>query len=71
MTIADMHAEIADHCAAIAKLFLAGAKVSVVVRNPAIDKEPHSAAVFIGDDDADQVIAAIQALCATRPEIKP
>lgn len=59
MTTAEVHASIADYCAEIAKMFRPGAKVTVIVRNPEFDKEPHSAAMLVGDDDLDSVSAAV------------
>ncbi|MDE2105783.1 MAG: hypothetical protein KGL39_51640 [Patescibacteria group bacterium] len=57
------HELIAEFCADIAALFKSGARVSVVVRNPALDRtEKHSAAMFISDDDPDLVIEALNYL---------
>lgn len=56
-----VHAQIADHCAEIAKLFRDDAKVTVLVRNPAYGKD-HSADIFVSDDTPDEAIAAILAL---------
>jgi len=59
----EVHWAIADHCGEIAKLFKPGAKVSVIVRNPAADEtEPHSAAMLVSDDNPDQIIAALEHL---------
>lgn len=60
------HQEIADHCAAIAKLFKPGALVTVIVRNPGSDRTPHSAAMLVGDDSIDSVCEA--ALCLKERE---
>lgn len=54
--------EIASHCADIADLFKPGAKVTVIVRNPSQDKEPHSAALTVGNDDFDHVAEALEYL---------
>lgn len=67
MTVAETHAKIAMRCRDIAKLFKPGAKVTVVVRNPAADREPHSAAMMVGDDDLSDMQDAIRYL-ATRDE---
>jgi hypothetical protein len=62
-----VHAEIAEHCGEIAKLFKPGAKVTVIVRNPG-EGVGHSAAMAVGDDDLAQVISAIEYL-RTREEL--
>jgi len=63
MTLIETHAEVADHAAAIAKLFKPGAKVSILIRNPNVaGKEPHSADMVVSDDDMGQVIESIEYL---------
>jgi hypothetical protein len=60
MTVAEAHAEVAEHCAQIAKLFKPGAKITILVRNPDwCTKEPHSGDMTVGDDDLAEAIAAL------------
>jgi hypothetical protein len=68
VTKSEAYFEIAEHCAQIAKLFKPGAKVTVLVRNPAV-RDDHSADMFVSDDEPDAVIAAVEYLKA-RPEEK-
>lgn len=57
------HQEIANHCCAIEDLFKPGAKVSVIVRNPGQGSEPHSADIFVSNDnDFEALIEAIHYL---------
>jgi hypothetical protein len=61
----DIHAEIAQHCAEISKLFKPANRVSVVVRNPHHGVDG-SADVFVSDDDPDAVIRSIEQLKSRR-----
>lgn len=70
MTVQQTHFEIARLCGEVSDLFKPGSKITVVVRNPSADKEPHSAALTVGDDDIDQAIAALQYL-KVRDEKRP
>lgn len=57
-----VHAQIADRCGEIAKLFKPGARVTVLVRNGTAAES-----LFITDDSIDEIIATLQAL-KERPE---
>jgi hypothetical protein len=58
MKLAEVHAEVANHCGDIAELFKPGAKVSVLIRNPRLNDGD----MIVTDDDMDLVIAAVQRL---------
>jgi hypothetical protein len=69
--LADTHEEIADYAARIAKLFKPGAKVTILVRNPARGGSgPHSADMIVTDDDLPSIKESI-AYLQTRPEVAP
>jgi hypothetical protein len=53
--IKNLHAEVANHCGEIADLFKPGVKVTVLVRNPAVDDGD----VLVTDDLIDLAIIAL------------
>ena len=46
----------------IEPLFKSGARITMVVRNPSADREPHSGALLVTNDDIDTAIEALQYL---------
>lgn len=70
MTLIEVHAEIAQHAGEIYRLFKAGAKVTILVRNPGLGKHgPHSADMIVSDDDMAAVQASVEYL-RNRDEVK-
>lgn len=60
MTKAEVFAELTNHCVEISTLFLPGAMVTVVVRNPS--HAGHDADWVVTRDNLHEVISAILAL---------
>ncbi len=58
MTVAETHAEVAEHCAQVAKLFKPGAKVTILIRNPS----QADGDMVVSDDAIDSAIAALERL---------
>jgi hypothetical protein len=52
------HAEVADHCAEVAKLFKPGARVTILIRNPHLDDGD----MVVSDDALDSAIRALERL---------
>jgi hypothetical protein len=61
-----LRSDIANHCTAIEDLFVAGAKVTVLVRNPAV---PGDADVLVTNDTDDEILTAIQRRISARAGI--
>jgi hypothetical protein len=58
--------EMSNHMDAMLRLFKAGAKITVVVRNPGFE----DADVVIGSDDLDEAIAAIERMKKREPTFR-
>jgi hypothetical protein len=58
MDLKKLHAEIANHCGQVARLFRPGVKVTILVRSPA----EGDADVLVTDDQIDAAIAALAKL---------
>ena len=65
----DVRAEIAGHLDAIKPLFIEGAKVTLLVRNPSFPDG--SADVLMSDDDPAAVVTAIGNLIETGTKVDP
>lgn len=64
-----VHAKIAGHCGRIAGYFKSetGPRVTIIVRNRRDGIYEPSASLLVGDDDIDDVIAALQYLKQREP----
>ena len=58
MTVGQVHAEVAEHCSQIARLFKAGARVTVLIRNPNLADGD----MVVSDDETDLAVMALQRL---------
>ena len=50
---------IADHLAEIETLFTGKVYLTIVARNPHLDREPHSASLVVTNDNIDTVVEAL------------
>jgi len=55
MRLGEVHAEVAEHCAQVARLFKPGARVTILIRNPSLADGD----MVVSDDQMDLVTAAL------------